>query len=63
LTGKVDFALTLDDLSETLAGDPRIKTLKNRVFAVSVKVSDEESLALAEDILFAALEKLPEGQL
>jgi hypothetical protein len=57
-TGKVDFGLSPEDLSAELAMDDRIRYLKKPRYAVSVRVEDASSRALAEELLFVALEKL-----
>ena len=57
-TGQIDFALLSEDLPNWVSGDRRVKILKQPKYAVSLRIHDEESLGLGEDLLFLALEKL-----
>lgn len=57
-TGKTDFALQIDDLPGPLATDPLVRQLQDPVFGISVSIKDERSLAVAEELLFLALQKL-----
>ena len=53
------FRLRRDDLPGWLIGDSQIQVLKSSYR--SVRVASDSSLALAEELLFIALEKLRNG--
>lgn len=60
-SGRVAFRLRPDDVPEWMAGDPQIQVLQQSQYALQVRVVSDSSLALAEELLFVALEKLREG--
>ena len=57
-SGRVAFRLRPDDLPGWLIGDSQIQVLKSSKYALQVRVASDSSLALAEELLFIALEKL-----
>lgn len=57
-SGKVDFALTPQDVPQAIVEDNSVRTLRGKKHAVSSKVTDEQTLEIAEELLFLALEKL-----
>jgi hypothetical protein len=57
-TGKVDFALKPEDIPLPMLDDPRVRILRQPTYAVRCTLKDEESLAIVEELLFLALEKV-----
>ena len=57
-SGRVAYRLTPSDLPGWLAGEPSIRVLKNENYALQIRLDNDASLALAEELLFLALEKL-----
>lgn len=57
-SGKVSFRLKPSDLPAWLADVARVQVLKQHTYALQVRIDSDTSLALAEELLFLALEKL-----
>lgn len=57
-SGRVAYRLVAPDLPAWLADDQRIQVLKHDHYALQVRIEEAPSLALAEELLLLALEKL-----
>ena len=62
-TGKVDFALMPSEVPVEFLDHPAIRTLRQPVYATSLKIEDDETLGLAGELLFVALQKVRDAQL